>query len=155
MYTFLHILVIASSLLHATLGCHAHHVHVAEGDKCCASQLKKSSNEHKQIACSHSHKSPTAAEKLSKANADGWHSSTGHQLPGHRCPAGCDGQSCNWWQGPAFDDQQLLFVSLLISPAMLQGDILQRQTPFAVDDSPPSARSPHCRVHLLFQVLLV
>jgi len=157
MYTFLQILVVASTLLHATLGCHAHHVHAVEGDMCCAPQSKKSDSKHKQQTCGHSHKSHSHAtpEKSCRPNANRWLNGSCQNLPGEPCSTNCDGQSCNWWQGREAENQKLLADALPISPAILQVISLQNRTQFAVNNSPPPSRLPNIRVHLLLQVLLI
>lgn len=151
MNRFVKSVVILATLLHATLGCHAHHAHA--GAACCISESKTNHDadghdahhgNHGHTECGHTETQP------SKAPCDHSH------FPTQPCSEDCDGACCSWWVGPNGPEVSEMVVDLFSLAPNSSLDFSSAIPMESPRENPVSCLyDDHLRRHLSIQILLI
>jgi len=159
MNRFVKSVVVLSTLLHATLGCHAHHAHA--GVTGCKSDSKAIEHNHRghdhsghdhrgHDGCEHDQGESQSTESLSN-NAPCGHS----HFPTEPCSGDCDGACCSWWEGPRGPETPAMAIDLFsLVPTFLDSyTVSPIESPRV---NPVSCLfDDHLRRHLSIQILLI
>ncbi|QDU98690.1 hypothetical protein [Lignipirellula cremea] len=153
MHRFTRLIIVLATLLHATLGCHAHHGQACDHGPCQHDDVVDLAANGTETDCQHHH----AEDRGERAGCrcDAGEPCAPGQAPGEPC-SDCEGGGCHWWKGPASPPTPELMGDLLAgvwpcdTPGLSRPPATERMaTCWRISSGPPLRR------HLYLQILLI